>query len=271
MCGKKGFTLIELLVVIMILFLLGAILMPTGCFARRAQYKMKNMSQIRGVHQASVILANGNNRYLAGIDSTGHLLDSTDAAFSAISGGNTGVPGLGGGAFNTRFYLLLKGNFISGDLLINPLDHPNPGKWTNSAQLPIVPSASNPSGQFSYALSNIADGETSGTRVGTRSPGRVSEWRDNANSAAALISDRNSAGNVLSPRGIWATSAGAITDWKGNVVWGDNHAEFLTSSTGLSTRYADTTNTGDGLFTDSNGNPGEGRDNALFNYVSANY
>ena len=64
---------------------------------------------------------------------------------------------------------------------------------------------------------------------------------------------------------------GAITDWKCNVVWGDNHAEFLTSSTGLSTRYADTTNTGDGLFTDSNGNPGEGRDNALFNYVSANY
>ena len=120
---------------------------------------------------------------------------------------------------------------------------------------------------------NIADSVSAGPANGIRSPGRVGEWRDNANSQAVLMCDRNSAANTLSPRSNWATSAGSITDWKGNVVWGDNHAEFDTQSAGFTTKYLETVNTSDSLFNDGSQNPtpGDSSGNAFFNYVSANY
>ena len=87
---------------------------------------------------------------------------------------------------------------------------------------------------------------------------------------AILIADRNSSSTSLSPRSIWATSNGSITDWKGNQVWGDNHAEFVTSSTGLTTKYLTQTNTVDSLFSQG-AVAGDNTDSAYFGYTSNNY
>jgi prepilin-type N-terminal cleavage/methylation domain-containing protein len=58
--SKKGFTLIELLVVIAIIALLIGILLPALAKAREAARRVKDQSQIRGIHQSMVAWASSN-------------------------------------------------------------------------------------------------------------------------------------------------------------------------------------------------------------------
>ena len=136
---------------------------------------------------------------------------------------------------------MLNGQYFTGELAINPADSKT--KWTSGNVTTF---------NFSYALLSISNT--------TAEAGRLAEWKDNANSQAVMISDRglNGAGDALGVeialgnlRSVWTTTNG---DWKGNLVWGDNHAGFEQSPGGGSnvfqTRYLATTNTGDYLFSD---------------------
>jgi prepilin-type N-terminal cleavage/methylation domain-containing protein len=220
----RAFTLIELLVVISIIALLIGILLPALGAARKTANQMKNSSQIRGQHQGMVIYAASNNTYLPGIQTNGIPLPASAAATGNASGDGT-VAG-------SRYWILINGSFIAPALLLNPQD-----------ALTVWSTNSVTTANHSYALlrvtTNVGSGDDSG---------RLAEWKDNANGAAVLISDRNiGTDNVDSNvKSLWTTSSG---DWRGSACWGDNHVGFeLSNRLTTTTIYNSVKTTNDNLF-----------------------
>jgi len=246
----RAFTLIELLVVISIIALLIGILLPALGAARRTANQMKNSANLRGIHLSAVTYAQSNNFYLPGLNPDGTVNQNANGA-----GANAGF--VTGDTPAARLYQLLNGAYITGGLCICPAD--TLAKWTSNAV---------GTNNYSYALLKITDSSTTDA-------GRYSEWKDNSNGLAVIMSDRDvnpiisggagsapltdffqaTAGQDISGTGgaaksVWTTQAG---DWKGNQVWGDDHAEFVQSAFETNTRYAANTSTYDCLFADAAG------------------
>lgn len=200
----------------LVIFILVLLMLPA---ARKTSNQLKNSSHLRDQHHSMVIYASTNNTYLPGLNRGGKALAASDAVLGGSGPGHS-VAG--------RYYILLNRQFISGELLINPQDSKTP--WKSG---PVT------SGNYSYAVSSIADPK--------EDTGRLAEWRDTANSQAVFIGDRNTGASTVDAevRSLWTTAPG---DWRGSIVWGDNHAEVIVSNRGLQTRYDSKTQVNDNLF-----------------------
>jgi prepilin-type N-terminal cleavage/methylation domain-containing protein len=217
----RAFTLIELLVVISIIALLIGILLPALGAARKTANQMKNTSQLRGQHQGCIIYAQSNASYLPGYATNGVPVT---AGYST-----TGNPSADGTVAGSRYWILLNGSFISPQLLLNPQDALT--VWSTNSVL---------TSNHSYAMLSV-------TAAATDS-GRIAEWKDNANGAAVLISDRNigSDNTNTNIKSLWVTST---SQWRGSAIWGDNHGSFeLSNSLSTTTIYNATSQTNDDLF-----------------------
>ncbi|MCX5661792.1 MAG: type II secretion system protein [Planctomycetota bacterium] len=219
---RPAYTLIELLATIVVVLILGAILLPLlGTVPKRSSIGMKNSSLLRGQHQGMVVYAQSNNGYLPGMDADGELIRAGLET--------TGSPTNDGSVAGSRYWMLLNGSFISPAFLLNSQD-----------KLSIWTTGQVTTGNHSHAMLRITQTWDD--------YGRREEWRDNANGAAVLISDRNISSDSTDAhaQSLWTTTPG---DWRGGVCWGDNHVGFELSNRLTTTTIYDTVKqTNDNLF-----------------------
>lgn len=217
---NKQMNLIDLATICVLSCLLFALCCPTGMAMRSHAHASGYSTQLRGVHQGLVTFANSNKNWFPGINS-----DGVDYGIEIES----------------RYFLLLDGDFFTPEYVINPSESdPNITEW--SGQGPVT------ANNYSYAMLQLP-----------ASGGRREEWRQTLNSQAVVVADRNigTPENAISihTNGYWESSSTFgcsnnsrwVERWVGEVLWNDNHVAFSTTDT-LDTRYGQVENLGDGLF-----------------------
>lgn len=221
---RKAFTLIELLVVISIIALLVGILLPALGAARRTARQMQSNTQVRGIGQGLVVFSHSNGGGFPGWQRRiGRYEDAANVAFSSLHGSNV----------ESRYALMVDGDYFSNEYVISPVEEKAPWITGNID-----------SSMYSYAMLQIED--ASATTVpenpgGTSNEGRRAEWTDTINGNAVVMSDRltsttnPTASNAATNQSIHTDRDG---EWRGTVAWGDNHVVFETTEVMLTTKYS---------------------------------
>jgi len=211
--STRAFTLIELLVVISIIALLIGILLPALGAARRTARQMQNSTQVRGIHSALVLFAQGNNTYYPGVASNGD--------FTAITNGTH---------TNVRVQELLEDNYFSGEYIISPSETKT--EWTTGDTLDTT--------MYSYALLDISVTPSQ----------RRNEWRETSNSQAPVLSDRaidnDDATDDGDVKSVHTNPAAGTNEWRGSVGWNDNHVTFESDRLLTNVKNGSSTTTGVG-------------------------
>jgi hypothetical protein len=161
----------------------------------------------------------------------------------------------------------LKGEFFTPDYAISPSETStatayDPGNNTTTPAAVEFTTGSGGDKHYSYAMIAFRAGGNAGTGTpqpkavnGNDAP-RAAEWKQTLNSQAVIISDRNT-GSGTSNTTVQSIHTDEAGEWRGSVLWGDNHVAFENEQY-FETKYGNGAlnkpNSGDAddLFTDSN-------------------
>ncbi|MEX0655410.1 MAG: hypothetical protein WD534_03290 [Phycisphaeraceae bacterium] len=187
------------LVFICIIALLIGILLPALGAARSTAQRMQNNTQIRGIHQAMVMYAQGNNSRFPGITQQGQSTQVTEASVHG------------------RLRILLDGNFFTPEYLVSPSE-------TDAAIHEWQYGNTFTDDNHSYAILSI-----------TAEGARRAEWSETLNSQAIVMGDRNigAGSDDAQVESIHNSTPGY---WRGGVAYNDNRVTFETTHR-LPTRF----------------------------------
>lgn len=208
-----------------VLGIVAALLLPALNASRTTARQMQNSTQLRGIHQAVVTYSQANKFWFPGATSTGKV-----HANAAIS---------------NRHGALME---LQDKDWFEPMYNISPGE-TDSSITSEGLVATTASERGSFAVLEYAINPTGGnlSTLGTL------EWRDQLNTSAIVLSDRNT-GSPTSPSSVWSSGG-----WEGSVVFGDNHVQFELSDGPF-----------DGMYGMRKGNWGTGRIGMLFSCCGGN-
>ena len=201
---RRAITLLEVLVtIVVILILVIAIVIPMLAKQRKDNLKARNSVKLRAIHHAMVTFSQGNKFWLPGSTTSGKV--DANAAISNRHG---------------SIMRLQSADYFEADINISPAEH---DKTVSSHGL----SATSPNQRGSFAVLEYAtDGEGSNlAKLG------YLEWRDQLNTSAILMSDRQ-LGKPGEKRSLWTRDS-----WTGHVLFADNHVEFLFSDGPVPSKY----------------------------------
>lgn len=210
---QSAFTIQDLLVVIVLVVITISINVPVDAASRRTARRMQNSTQLRGIHQGLVTFANSNKNNFAGLDSRGSIL-----ANGADITGNSGD----GDTVQARNWILLYGDYFTPEYIISPSEVANVDTvdWNRDPMPPVKWDKQDKN--YSYAMLGIKG--TAGQAPDRSFAGRGAEWKQTLNSQAIVLSDRNSGTNATDKvQSIHTDDPG---DWRGSVLWNDNHVAF---------------------------------------------
>ena len=191
---RRAITLFEVLITTVVVLVAVAIIIPSLSRKRTQQIMAKNATQMRDIHQAMVTYSQGNKFWFAGATSTGKV-DTN-------------------GAISNRHGSLMR---LQDEEFFEPSYNISPGEIDHSITSDGI-SATKESQRGSYAVLEYAS-----TPVGTNLTwlGHF-EWRDQLNTSAVIMSDRQ-VGEPGQSRSIWSTRP---DQWMGTLCFGDNHVQF---------------------------------------------
>ncbi|XAL99518.1 hypothetical protein OT109_18310 [Phycisphaeraceae bacterium D3-23] len=211
-----------------VILLLIAILLPALGAARRTARRMQNSTQLRGMHQGMVTYANSNKNHFAGLDPMGNIIPN------GIDTGNSGD----GDTVEARYWIMLNSRAFTPAYTISPSEVGPITEWSSGAVQ---------STNYSYAMLSI-DGTPGATPwpADPLIPHRSREWSQSLNTQAIVLSDRNIGTNATT--GVQSIHTSKPGEWKGSMLWNDNHVAFESTPV-VMTRYGNgPTNNQDNLF-----------------------
>jgi type II secretory pathway pseudopilin PulG len=264
---RTGYTLVDLLIVLIVLGIVGALFLVGTQPRRRYSPQLKDSTQVRGIHQGMVLLAQNNQDRFplpSELDMAGHTLPGDAAAKDTTA--------------NIISMLIYQG-FFSPEMTVSPSESnpkirvfgkyqygdpsgtvkPRQALWDPAFAADFTAGEAN----LSYAMTPLWSKERVETVTGF-------------NSTQAVVGNRGPqiAGATYSPAGVAMPrrmNAGSYTDlihggkstWEGNISYGDNSVNFETTMAPESLKWKDRAGSafGDVLFYDE---PGDTTDTNAF-------